>query len=282
MLAVVMVVGSVAAGVVAGGPDSARACSIATFTGLYAADTVERNAVVAVGTWVESSEREAVFEVDEALKGAEVGERFVVDNRGTYTQMACSPYDEPFHGGYRFSEGERSVLFLEKEVDGLWQVGWLSYAAFPAPADEFAPMRADFGQPEFVAPSLDDVRAVAGEAVVGSGSQELEVALGCGVSPIESERFGQFASLATVVAIVEVVDAMGDAPVVEVREVLAGTVATTTVSVNPRWISDVDSSDGCQPAMSAEGRHMLEGRRYVAFLRPDEFGVGEFRPVAWG
>ncbi len=125
---------------------------------------IQRAPVVAIGTWVESTERAAVFRVDEALKGTAPGEQFRVDNRGTYTAAACSPYDEEPHSGFRFAEGERSVLVLQAEVEGLWQVSFWGFAAFDVPAAENDGMvmdwyaLADQEQPIAGAPTLAGVR----------------------------------------------------------------------------------------------------------------------------
>ena len=75
---------------------TAHACSIVTPNDARFADTVDRSPIVAIGHWEDSKERTVTFVVDQPLKGAGEGERLQVDNRTTYTAMACSPYDEPF------------------------------------------------------------------------------------------------------------------------------------------------------------------------------------------
>ena len=138
---------------------TAHACSIVTPNDARFADTVDRSPIVAIGHWEDSKERTVTFVVDQPLKGAGEGERLQVDNRTTYTAMACSPYDEPFREGYRFVPGERAVLLLEKQVDGLWQVAYLSLAAFEVPSSFDAGMDGVgwyFGDPEAGTPT--DVR----------------------------------------------------------------------------------------------------------------------------
>ncbi|MBE0609700.1 MAG: hypothetical protein IH609_09990, partial [Dehalococcoidia bacterium] len=104
----------------------------------------------------------ATFVVEENIQGSAKGESFRVDNRGTYTAVACSPYEEPFREGYRFADGERYVMFLEDEVDGLWQVGYLGLAAFPAPANDDEKLRTDwYASPGAVFDlTLGDIRAL--------------------------------------------------------------------------------------------------------------------------
>lgn len=96
------------------------------------------------------------------LQGSTRGESFRIDNRGTYTAVACSPYEEPFRDGYRFTSGERYVMFLENETDGLWQVGYLGLAAFPAPANDDEKLRTDwYASPGAVFDlTLGDIRAL--------------------------------------------------------------------------------------------------------------------------
>ena len=110
---------------------------------------------------MESTRREATFVVEENLRGSTEGESFRIDNRGTYTAFACSPYEEPFREGYRFTDGERYVMFLENEADGLWQVGYLGLAAFPAPDNDSEKLRTDwYASPAQVFDlTLGDIRA---------------------------------------------------------------------------------------------------------------------------
>lgn len=126
------------------GPSPAFACSIVPPSAQTINLAVERSQVIAIGRVSESERREAAFVVEESIHGGRPGETFRIDNRGTYTAMACSPYDEPFREGYRFVPGERYVMLLEKEVDGLWQVAYLGLAAFPAPANDDERLRTDW------------------------------------------------------------------------------------------------------------------------------------------
>jgi len=152
------------------GHETARACSIAVPTDARFGDWVLRSTIVAIGRWEEVSAREVTFVVEQPLKGVDAGERLAVDNRTTYTAFACSPYDEPFREGYRFVPGERAVVLLEKESDGLWQVGYLSLAAFEVPPTLDAPMEGlgwYFGDPEGGTPT--DIKL--GTIVEASGYQ---------------------------------------------------------------------------------------------------------------
>jgi hypothetical protein len=135
---------------------TAQACSIVTPHDVFMPETVHRSPIVAIGRWEDSQQRVATFVVEHPLKGAESGDRLRVDNRTTYTAMACSPYDEPFREGYRFPSGERAVLLLEKEVDGLWQISHLSLAVFEVPDSLDAGMEGIgwyFGDPEAGTPT---------------------------------------------------------------------------------------------------------------------------------
>lgn len=149
-------------GLATGGPSQVFACSIVAPSATTIGLAVGKSPVIAIGRIVESARREATFVVEENLRGGTEGESFRVDNRGTYTAFACSPYEEPFREGYRFADGERYVMFLENETDGLWQVGYLGLAAFPAPDNHSEKLRADwYASPGGVFDlTLGDIRAL--------------------------------------------------------------------------------------------------------------------------
>lgn len=149
-------------GIAVGGPSQVSACSIVGPSAATIGLAVGKSPVIAIGRIVESTRREASFVVEENLRGSANGESFRVDNRGTYTAVACSPYEEPFREGYRFADGERYVMFLESEVDGLWQVGYLGLAAFPVPASDSEKLRTDwYASPGGVFDlTLGDIRAL--------------------------------------------------------------------------------------------------------------------------
>jgi len=146
-------------------PERVSACSLAPLT----TDALHRwvvpnSQIVATGVWLESSERVAVFRVTNSLKGSAKGEVLRVDNRGTFPYgFSCNPYDDPFREGFRFEEGKRQLLILEKEVDGLWQVAGSSRAAFKVPQGPSEVLAMDWGSYEGVPndelPTLVDVAA---------------------------------------------------------------------------------------------------------------------------
>lgn len=148
-------------GLAAGRPSQVFACSIVAPSATTIGLAVGKSPVIAIGRIVESARREATFVVEENIQGSAKGESFRVDNRGTYTAFACSPYEEPFREGYRFADGERYVIFLENEADGLWEVGYLGLAAFPAPANDDEKLRTDwYASPAKVFDlTLTDIRA---------------------------------------------------------------------------------------------------------------------------
>ena len=149
-------------GLAVGGPSQVFACSIVGPSSTTIGLAVAQSPVIAVGRISESAQREATFVVEENLRGSTEGESFRVDNRSTYTSASCSPYEEPFREGYRFTSGERYVMFLENETDWLWQVGYLGLAAFPAPASDSEKLRTDwYASPGAVFDlTLGDIRAL--------------------------------------------------------------------------------------------------------------------------
>lgn len=140
-------------------PQAVQACSLVPLTPESLPDLVERTAIIAVGTWTSTSEGEATLTVTEALKGARIGADLEVDNRQGRLGADCSSYNDSFQDGYRFSEGQRSVVFLEKEVDGLWQVGYFSFAAFDVPENDAVPLSGPGRDPSVNMFSLSDLRA---------------------------------------------------------------------------------------------------------------------------
>jgi hypothetical protein len=287
LIAAVALLTAIALGSVATGPRTASACSLVSLTAQYLPGLVERTPVVAIGTWTDSEERTATLVVDEGLKGAADGDEFVVDNRQTDTQLACSPYEEAFRIGHRFHDGQRSVVFLEKEVNGLWQVGWSSRAAFALPVDDMAPLSGfvEHSPPRLLEAVRDTISAVES----GQPDSALETELGCGPPHLfDVRRVGDYTTLARSVALVTVVGSPTrerGSPTVAVTaatdEVLNGEELPTSFKLNDYWISDYETND-CEPQPEDARRQLIEGQQYLVFLRADEFGVADYRPVAWG
>lgn len=140
-------------------PQTAHACSLVGLTRESLPALVERTSIIAVGTWTSTSEREATLTVSEGLKGAHAGADLEVDNRQAWLGANCSTYSDSFQDGYRFTEGQRSVVFLEKEVDGLWRVGYFSFAAFVVPDDDTVPLSGPDREPSTGMFSLSELRA---------------------------------------------------------------------------------------------------------------------------
>ncbi len=272
-------------------PPSAQACSLVGLSAREIPGLVERTPIIAIGTWIETGEYEATLVVDESLKGTDVGARHKFDNRQTYTRFACSPYEEDFHSGFRFKDGERSLVFMEKQLDGLWQVGWSSYAAFDVPPDDFAPMPMWPGAGPAV--SLDAVKRTVIEpsAAPIADVAALETSLGCEPPHVfnPAQILNYTALAASGVALITVVsspplsgETIAGEVVVRIDDVLAGGLsAGGTISLNDHWISDYEL-ENCEPKLESGRRGLREGVQYLAFLRPDEFGVAEFRAAAWG
>ena len=122
----------------------ADACGRSMVQAEHIPGVVDKSGVVAIAEVTAATERAATFRIEEALKGPTAGSLVRVDNRTAYTGQACSPYDEPFSEGFRFREGDKKVLVLEKEVDGLWQVGFSSDTAWDIPSSELQPLVQDF------------------------------------------------------------------------------------------------------------------------------------------
>lgn len=153
---------------VAGRHHAAVACSRASISAGSLPWAAEHSEIVAIGTFTEVTHRSASFRVDESMVGSTKGSTLQVDNRTSYTYMACSPYDEPFHHGGRFKAGDKRILMLEKQVDGLWQIAFFGDAAWSIPADDLQPLITDLWNDGTRPPSLDAVRATVKPTRAGS------------------------------------------------------------------------------------------------------------------
>lgn len=252
------------------------ACSRQSIMAQYIPDAVAVSQVVAIGTFEVASERTASLRVDEGLLGAEPGQLLQIDNRTSYTGMACSPYDEPFQDGYRFRVGDRRIVILETEVDGIWQVGFYSDTAWEVPEDELAPMITDFWNDGRRPPSLTDVRAEIRNAPGLLGSDLAFESRGpC--NAVEGLETRIAASTAVIVADIEPGAEFATA---RIREVIAGEVEGQSIKLNHRTRRSYDTCDVVlEPARDVQ--YPAPGR-YLVFLRPDEFGVGDYRIAYWG
>jgi hypothetical protein len=267
----------------------ASACTLAPFMAQYLPPLVEGSPVIAVGTWTASEERKVMFVVDEGLKGAAAGDEFLVDNRNPYLSSTCQSYELPFRDGHRFKDGERSIVFLEEEVNGLWWIARAGYAAIDAPADDLEPLIEDQGDWWSGTALLEDVKKTIAATETGIAGTALENDLGCQPPHIfDARRVGDYTFLAISVAIVTVAEVpeweYGEplVPVpVSVDRVLKGDELPASISLNDAWISDFGTQD-CKPALEDGRRQLLEGQQYLVFLRADEFELADYRPVAWG
>jgi len=140
----VALLGALAVAAIGTTPTAVHACSIVPPSTRTIGLAVEKSPVIALGEISSAELREAEFVVVESIRGTTPGEVFRLDNRGTYTAAACSPYDEPFQGGDRFAAGQSYVMMLERKVDGLWQIAYLGLAAFPVPANDDEKLKTDW------------------------------------------------------------------------------------------------------------------------------------------
>jgi len=251
------------------------ACDRSLISGRLIPSTVAESQVVAVGEFVAAAKRSATFRVDESLRGPAVGATLNVDNRTAYTDAACSPYDEPFREGFRFKKGDRKVLILEKEVDGLWQVGFYSDAAWDVPADDLQPLVMDFWVDQVMPPRLDTVRKEIVALRDSAGSDlAFEERTPCNVVPDRGPRVAS--STAVVIADIEPGAEFVTATIIDV---LAGAVDGATVTINHRTRRDWDD---CDVVLEPAYLHPEFAGRHLLYLRPDEFGVADYRPTLWG
>lgn len=250
----------------------AIACSRARFSAYAVPETVAESPVVAIGTFTEASARSATFRVDEPLKGPAAGSTLKIDNRLSYTYFACSPYDEPFDKGHRFSEGDQRIVMLSKEVDGLWQVSYFSDTAWTIPDDELQPLITDFWNDGSRPPTLDSVKAqiAANKAKLGS---DLGWEFRTPCNAVNDLGIKVASSTAIVIGDVEPSD---EGARVLVLEVLAGS-PPTTFTVNTHARRDYNTCEVVQDQFSPR-----QSGRWLMYLRPDEAGIADYRLAFWG
>lgn len=251
---------------------TAVACSRLGFSSAAVPTTVAESKVVAIGTFTAATPRSATFRVDEALVGPPEGTTLNIDNRLSYTYFACSPYDEPFDKGNRFAKGDRRIVMLSKEVDGLWQIAYFSDTAWEIPHDDLQPLITDFWNDGTRPPALDVVRKQ-----IEAAKSKLGTDLGWeSQTPCNAVNdLGVKMASSTAVVIGDVVPS-NQGVRVEVREVLAGKPPKTfTVNTNVR--RDYNTCDLVQEPAGQP----LPGR-WLMYLRPDEAGVADYRLAFWG
>ncbi len=254
------------------GARPAIACSRAGFTAHAVPETVAESKVVAIGTFTGATARSATFRVDEALKGPASGTELKIDNRTSYTYFACSPYDEPFDQGGRFEKGDRRIVMLNKEVDGLWQISYFSDTAWSIPEDELQPLITDFWNDGSRPPTLDAVRTevAANKAKLGS---DLGWEFRTPCNAVNDLGIKVASSTAVVIGEVEPSE---EGVSVQVREVLAGS-PPQTFTVNTSVRRDYNTCDLVQEQF---GRP--QPGRWLMYLRPDEAGIADYRLAFWG
>ncbi len=278
-VSVVVVLVSVAAlaALALSGTPNADACGRSMVAAPFIPETVAKSEVVAIGEFVGGTERAAEFRIDEPLRGPGVGTILQVDNRTAYTFSACSPYDEPFHEGGRFSPGDRKLVILEREVDGLWQVGFSSDTAWDVPEDELQPLIQDFWVDQTPLPRLVSVEAdLAARAATLGSDLGFEGRTPCN----PTQELGHRIRTSTLVVIGEV-DPASDRQSVRIKRVLAGEASASEVTVNHRVRRDWDTCDVVLDPPRAPSSYDVSGE-VLLFLRPDEFGVADYRPALWG
>jgi hypothetical protein len=248
------------------------ACSRASISAAFIKDAVVDSQIVAIGAFTDASERTATFRVDETLKGPPAGATVAVDNRTSYTYMACSPYDEPFHEGGRFKPGDTRILLLDKQVDGVWQVAFFGDAAWNLPTDDLEPLLTDFWNDGVRPPSLDLVRSQIKDVDSRLGTDlGWESRTPCNVVSDMGTKLAS--STAVVIADVEPSEIGAN---VRVVEVLAGS-PPKSFSLNTHLRRDYTN---CDLVQEPQGR--IQAGRMLLYLRPDEFGVADFRLAFWG
>ena len=148
--------------------------------------------------------------------------------------------------------------------------------AWPVPGDDLEPMVVDYQQ-DWTGGSetVDEVRAETSRLSPTLGS-DLEFE---GRTPCTPTRDVEPRMLMSTLVVIGDFDGSPHVGALKVREVLAGATSAESITVDLRARRDYET---CEMVLDDDSQR-LQGPigRFLVFLRPDEFGLADYRMAAW-
>ena len=259
-------------------PRHAHACSLVGFGSQLLPFAIESSSVVAVGRLVDPKRDVITLEVEEGLKGATAGQRLTVNNATLGLGADCSVYLEPRGRGFALPEGARVLAFLEPN-------DLTSLADFRSALHGFGILTLDgeYIQAEGASVArFSEVREAIRRLQAEPLDLNLETEGPCNASIYITDdailrRNVRMSSLIAIGTYRSTGDGVAE---FDVQEVLRGeTGGNKTLELNAHYFFQ----DGtCRATMETASASYPSGFQSLVFLRPDDYGVTDWRGAVWG
>lgn len=256
----------------------AQACSLVGFSRELLPFAVESSSTIAVGRLVKGERDVITLEVEEGLKGARAGERLTVSNATLGLGAGCQVYLEPNGKGFALPEGARVLAFLEaNELGGpaVLRSALYGYGIFTldgefirdgrAPGASFARVREEIR-------NLDREPADLNIETIGPCNRDIDLR--------DDANLRRHVRMSTVIAVGKYRSVGGGVAELEVEQVLRGdTGGSKTLRINAHSFF---LGTACRPIMEPASGSFPVSFRALVFLRPDDYGVTDWRGAIWG
>lgn len=256
----------------------AHACSLVGFGFQLLPYAVESSSTIAVGRLVEAEPDVITLEVEEGLKGTLAGERLTVSNATLGLGPGCEVYLEPNGKGFALPEGARVLAFLQaNELGGSagLRSALYGYGVFTLDGDFIQDRR--FAHVSFTR-VRDAVRDLAREPVdlnletVGPCNPRLDLA--------DDANLLSNVRMSAVIAVGIYRSVGGGIGEFNVQQVFRGDAGgSTTLRINAHHFYQ---GAGCRATMEAGSASYPVSFKALVFLRPDDYGVTDWRGAIWG
>jgi hypothetical protein len=255
-----------------------HACSLVGFGQQVLPFAVESSSTIAVGRLVKAERDVITLEVEEGLKGTTAEERLTVNNATLGLGADCSVSLQPNGRGFALPEGARVLAFLQaNELGG--RAGLRSalygYGVFKLDGEFVRDER--FPRASFVT-VRDAIQNLNREPVdlnfEAAGPCNPSLDLTDGAVLLRSVR------MSPVVAVGSYRSVGGGIAEFDVQQVLRGdTGGSKTLRINAHYFHQ---SGSCRANMEAGSYSFPVTFRALVFLRPDDYGVTDWRGAVWG
>lgn len=258
-------------------PPAAYGCTVAAGLPPHVLEsTITYTPVIAVGTFQEADADDAIFVVEDAIRGPEPGSRLIIDNRRVGFGGYC---EESIGRGPAFTSGQRGLALFEFSPRGgsAYRVSRNGNAFYPVDGQSIV-------EPNLFGPTLarvDEVMRVIRETAMTGAPPLPDPGLPfCHYGRYQPGAEGDWTGWSALVVRGRVAALDGDAVVVEVQEVLKGDDPGASIRVNNRNLQQ--ASDGSCRRQLAMGTQLAPGDDALLFLVEDEFDIADWRPGLGG